>query len=355
MPRALPSGKFQARHYEKDTRTQVALGTYNTAEEAEKAEVRYAVQVEMGLVPTKGDTAKPVRVRGREPFGAYAERKLELRRQKLKRTTYHTYSFNLHAHLLPTFGHMALADITQEDVEAWWNSMEGKPHARRKGYATLSYTLKRAVRDGAIRANPCNIEGATSDVSTKRPTFGMREFLWLHDMAPDAQMKAQLWVLIGTGCRAGEMLALTWADVDLDNARITVDKHLTQYGLIDGTKSHDDGRRVLALPPQAVETLRTLYNERHPMEDDPCWITAWGLRQSYNTFCYHFCRLKNLLELGALRVHDLRHVHLTEYAKYSTQAELMAHAGHTDHRSSMRYQHPDDERQMEIVSRMAFS
>lgn len=36
------------------------------------------------------------------------------------------------------------------------------------------------------------------------------------ELSSDDQMKASLWVLLGTGVRVGEMLALDWQDVNLE-------------------------------------------------------------------------------------------------------------------------------------------
>jgi len=355
MPtRTLPSGKVQARRWDKGRAVYVSLGTFGTEEEAQKALDKADLIEEMGLVPESSATKKAPRSRGREPFGKYAERKLNLKKHRLKRTTFHTYSFNLQAHLIPTFGKVALADITPEMVETWWASMESNPHGRRKGYLLLSQTLRRAVKEGIISESPCHIEGATADPSTKRPTFTAGDFRMLHDMASDSQMRAMLWVLVGTGARAGEMLALTWGDVDLNEGTIDVNKHRTNYGTFDGTKSHDDGRRLLTMPSEAVEALRALYEERMPSPDDALCLTVYGKQMSYNTFCYRFTKLKRACGLDDLHAHDLRHVHLSEFAKHATLAETMSRAGHTDHRSALRYQHVDPAREREIVKQMQF-
>ncbi|WP_341998157.1 site-specific integrase [Microbacterium sp. LWH7-1.2] len=355
MPtRRLPSGKIQARRWDKDRATYVSLGTFDDDDAAEKAITKADLIEEMGLVPESSGTKKTPRSKGREPFAKYAERKLNLKKHKLKRTTFHTYSFNLQAHLIPTFGKTALADITPEMVETWWTTMEQNPHGRRKAYALLNQTMRRAVRERIISDNPCQVEGATKDPSKKRPTFTMGDFRMLHDLAGDDQMRAMLWVLVGTGARAGEALALRWEDIDLDAGKLDIHRHLTNYGEFDGTKSHDDGRRVLVMPSQAADALLKLFQARHPAPADRVFLTAYGKPMSYNCFSYNFVKVKRACGLDDIHAHDLRHVHLTAFGKSATLAEVMSRAGHTDYRSSLRYQHVDEERQKELVSKMSF-
>ncbi|HEY9309914.1 MAG TPA: tyrosine-type recombinase/integrase [Microbacterium sp.] len=355
MPtRKLPSGKTQARRWDKTRSKYVSLGTFDTEEAAERAITKADLIEEMGLVPESTGTKRAPRARGREKFATYAERKLNLKRHKIKRTTFHTYSFNLQAHLMPTFGSTALADISVERVETWWTTMEQNPHGRRKAYALLNQFMKRAVKERILTENPCQVEGATKDPSKKRPTFTVGDFRMLHDMADSEQMKAMLWVLVGTGARAGEALALKWEDIDLTAGRVDIHRHRTNYGEFDGTKSHEDGRRVLMMPQEATDALFRLYKSRNAVPGDYVFLTAYGKPMSYNSFSHHFVKLKLACGLDDMHAHDLRHVHLSAFAKNATLAEVMSRAGHSDYRSALRYQHVDEERQRAIVSQMTF-
>lgn len=66
-------------------------------------------------------------------------------------------------------------------------------------------------------------------------------------------------VAIGTGMRRGELCALQWRDVDLDQATIDVNRSMeeTNAGLRMKAPKSRHGRRKITLPGHAVETLRT--------------------------------------------------------------------------------------------------
>jgi len=360
MPtRKLPSGKYQATTLIEGTKKYRSLGTFETEDEARQAEsvakVEERLLKKMGLdLADTAQTAKPKVIRrkpGRTPFAEYAHRHLNLR--TLKRDSWHNYNWLLEKHLIPTFGKMALEDITTEAVEDWWiEKGKGSLHSRRQAYGFLSQVMNAAVEKRHILYSPCTIRGASKDVSAKRPTFTFGDVQMLMMLADSDQMRAQLWALLGSGGRAGEMLGLDWDRVDFENSTIRFNKHLTRTGMVDGTKSHDDGDRTLAMASDAMSALLSLYEERRPMPTDPVFLNARKKRMSYHTFSKKFVALRNAIGLEDINPHDFRHIHLSEFAKYATMKELMERAGHTDVRSALRYQHVDPARQSVIVAQM---
>lgn len=70
--------------------------------------------------------------------------------------------------------------------------------------------------------------------------------------------KALIHMLIVTGCRRGEVLGLTWRDVDFDNEQIFVNKsvsYLPKKGIFcDTTKTGDS--RYVSIPKETVSLLR---------------------------------------------------------------------------------------------------
>jgi integrase len=64
---------------------------------------------------------------------------------------------------------------------------------------------------------------------------------------------------VWVGLRKGEALALTWDDVDLDGAEVTVRGTLRRVpgvGLVVNKPKSEGGTRTVALPPIAVDALR---------------------------------------------------------------------------------------------------
>ncbi|WP_164479547.1 site-specific integrase [Microbacterium sp. Y-01] len=342
--RQLKSGRWQVRVW--DGTAYASLGTYPTEDEAKIVVLKFRA----GVFSEPKQTPAPI-PRGREKFGKFALEVIQSRKHTLSPSTYHFHLWNLDAHLKP-FENVALADVTYSAIVKWWHSMDDKPNSRKSAYGTLSTVMKRAVKLGKIPSSPCMIEGASKDFSKPRPLVPTDDIKMMMLVCTDQQMLASLWVLLGTGCRIGELLALTWADVDLNEGTIRIDKHLTIHGIQRGTKAHADGKRTLIMPEEATDALRTLSRSRVPMPDVPVFLNARGGRLTYHKYRQRFTALRDSVGLTNVNIHDLRHIHLTEYARHATLREVMDRAGHTDVASAMRYQHASPERERAIVEKL---
>jgi integrase len=128
--------------------------------------------------------------------------------------------------------------------------------------------MRLAARHGAVAVNPTR-EVARIDSKPKRKPRALtsdRRGEWLSALAADE--KAQRWdlvdltlVMLATGCRIGECLAIGWSDVDLDAGQIAIEWRLirvTGEGLrrVPSTKTGVKGERLLALPSWAVAVLK---------------------------------------------------------------------------------------------------
>lgn len=265
MPtRQLPSGKWQARIYDKDAGRYVSLGTFATEKEATHAVIR----AEAGVDPVEKLTTPKAIPKGREKFERFALEVIQSRKHTWSDTTYHAHLWRLDSTLKPFHG-VSLADITYSRVAKWWTSLESRPNARKVAYGTLSVVMRRAVKLGKIPSSPCMIEGATRDFSKKRPTFHPEDVRMLLVLNTDPLMKAALLLLLGTGCRVGELLALNWDDLDLVQGTVHIHRHLTAYGVKEGTKSHADGERRLIMPSEAVQALVALARVHVPVPGYP--------------------------------------------------------------------------------------
>jgi integrase len=76
---------------------------------------------------------------------------------------------------------------------------------------------------------------------------------------------------LSSGARRGELLALNWANVDLDAGTIKIERSLeqTKAGLRYKAPKTKNGRRVVSLPPIAVDALRA--HRRRQLEFEWFW------------------------------------------------------------------------------------
>jgi integrase len=129
-----------------------------------------------------------------------------------------------------------------------------------------------------------------------------------------------LYVLaVHTGMRQGELLALRWQDVDIENAVVSVRRSLTRSGgkVVFGEPKTKKSRRSIRLTPQAVEALRShLERQLRDMEILGDRYQDQGLVFTTNTGApidpsnLRQCSFVPLLKRAGLphmRFHDLRH------------------------------------------------
>lgn len=124
-----------------------------------------------------------------------------------------------------------------------------------------------------------------------------------------------------TGMRRGELLALDWADIDLDGQRLLI-------------RTSKNGRpRILPLSPSTVALLRG----ENVKEQKVIPITANCLRSGFE-------RAKAVAAVG-LRFHDLRHEAISRFFELGlTIPEVQLISGHRTMSQLSRYSHPDVDR-----------
>jgi integrase len=166
-------------------------------------------------------------------------------------------------HLKPRLGGVKLAKLNALHIEGLYADMhrdEIGPFAIRSAADVLSIALNAAVRLKLISSNPA--------AAVKKPKTPKREMLCLNDAqakavltaAAGAPVGALVVAALGTGCRQGELLALTWEDVDLKNGTLTVRRSLaqTKAGFVTKEPKTSASRRTLTLPGFVVEALTAL-------------------------------------------------------------------------------------------------
>lgn len=174
------------------------------------------------------------------------------------------------------FGGVRLSEATVPRVDRFLKATTANhgPGTAKTARTVLQHTLAIAVRHGAIRSNPVRDAGriiqarkpvVAPDVATVRE---MQSLMRAYDATPDkrgAKRTADLGdvfaLYTGTGARTAEILALRWADVDLDSTPATVTITATVAIGADGKifrQEHpktDTSRRELKLPQFAVDVL----------------------------------------------------------------------------------------------------
>src|SRR3954453_199709 len=142
-----------------------------------------------------------------------------------KQATIDLYATIARSHLVPKLGSLPLDRLRPSDVEALVLAKRRaglSASSVRTIYAVLRAALDVAVRDGLIQRNPA--------AQVKRPAVERKDAGYLSAQQAEAlleairgdRLEALYRVMLATGLRRGEALALHWRDVDLDAAVLRV-------------------------------------------------------------------------------------------------------------------------------------
>lgn len=170
-------------------------------------------------------------------FSRYIKTKSELRS-----STYSHYLYTFNTYVKDTFGKMLIKDIKYSDVLYFYHDLIQN---RDLDIGTVEHVhtivhpaLKLAVRDNMIRNNPS--DGVMAELKKKlKKKHQARRALTIEQQKAFVKYVRESkefyrWhplfvVLLGTGCRIGEVVGLRWEDIDIENRTIDINHSVTYY------------------------------------------------------------------------------------------------------------------------------
>ena len=178
----------------------------------------------------------------------------------------------LYNHLIPIFGSLRLAKLSVSYIQSFINDLS----TQIVHYAVVHSINRRVLQYGvSLQLLPFN--PARDIILPKQPK---RENTAIKFIASD-DLKALLLhmeklafkkysyyldyvlysVLLATGCRFGEVVALEWSDIDLENGTISISKNYNRFLKLIGTPKSKAGVRTISIDKKTVNMLR-LYKNR---------------------------------------------------------------------------------------------
>jgi integrase len=168
-----------------------------------------------------------------------------------KETTKVMYAGVARTHILASaIGRLTLDRVRPSHVEGWVVELRRKGLADstvRSAYTILRAVLDAAVRDGALASNPAAIVRRPRVTATEAPHLTPAQIADLLRAAEDTRYAPLFALLVHTGLRRGEALALRWSDVDPEKGLLRV----------RGTLARVQGR-LLVTEPKTVKSRRSV-------------------------------------------------------------------------------------------------
>jgi integrase len=291
------------------------------------------------------DGYDPLRVieleRGAKTVAGMCARFIEDHLPELRMKTAADYRSMIEREILPAIGRLKLVDVKPDDIDGLHRKISrghgehrARPYRANRVAALLSKIFNLAVhRWQWLEVNP--VRGLKRNQESKRERYlvngelqRLSEALAVHE---DRQAANIIRLLLLTGARRSEVLAMRWADLNLTNGTWTKPASTTKQKKTHVTPLSAPARQLLAELNESAETNAEFV-----------FPGRWGGHRAEIRQAWHdLCRAANI---KGVRVHDLRHSFASQLASSGFSLPVIgALLGHSQPATTARYAHLFDE------------
>ena len=239
---------------------------------------------------------------------------------RLKPKTYEVYETQSVYNILPFLGDIPLKDLNSLQIQKYINKKAETLSSStvRKQFNILNSCLEKAVANEMINKNPCEHIELPVLEQKEIKAFTREEEQKFLECAKEDPLYTLFVVALDTGIRLGELLALTWSDIDFESEEIRVNKNLIFVKDFEGSTGRKNTLKVQDTPKTKSSTRKV-----------PVTVRALKLLQSLKSdrvlvFCTKtnnylsprnvqrsFVRVALRAGLDGCNFHSLRHTYAT--------------------------------------------
>lgn len=244
-----------------------------------------------------------------------------------------TYQQQVAERIKPSLGSIKLAALTAWDIEEASAKWETGANTTRNTLGTLSGILQAAVRARLITENPARLARKPAKPTVKFDLFTRAELRLILDAGLARQDRSTFAVLVGTGCRIGEAIALKPDDFNPTTGRLAIRRTWTPHGI--GT-------------PKSRRSLRTIRvdAELHPL------LLAGVPNCHYGSAIWRWKAMLKELGIRARGVHQIRHSWASHAIALGIPvADVASYLGDTVATIVATYCHPTGTEPSEVMAR----
>jgi len=217
-------------------------------------------------------------------LGAYLARwVVEVR--NIRPATRHGYEVVVDHHLAPTIGHIPLRDLQPRHVESMLAALAPtmSPKTLRNIHTVLRRALGQAVRAGLVNRNVASREFVDAPrVPTVEPrSLTLDEVRRFREACRGDRQEALYVLALGTGLRLGELLGLSWGDIDGDLVSVRNELVRRDGAYQREAPKTERSRRIVPLAPALVALLAQHRNRLAaegyvPISTGPVFVNTTG-------------------------------------------------------------------------------
>jgi integrase len=253
--------------------------------------------------------------------------------QRVRASTLASYQGHIDHHIKPRIGRKKLRKLTVKDVEGMMTAIAAEQITLPDGTtrqktanatinlvrATLRASLSSAVKWEYVRQNVAGLADPRPIRRQRVKPMEPEEVIRFLRLTTKDTLGMLYVVAVHTGLRQGELLALTWYNVDLDAGVLRVTHTVTA---VDGKLARtapktEQSERALMLSTPAIEALREQRRRIHEwelaatsrwQENNLVFPSTLGTFLNGSNVTHRFQKQLELHQFPKHRFHDLRHL-----------------------------------------------
>ena len=289
----------------------------------------------------------------------------------IRPSTMNYYHRNIEQHIIPAIGDIPLNKLTTRDLQKLYNDLQSNGRLRKvqkkkkpglsnstvRGiHMMLHNALDRAMKEKLILSNPTEnciipkIEKQEMKILRPDPISSYLNAAERRNALP------MFYLELVSGLRKGELTALLWSDLDIQNRTISVSKQYVKNPngelALTRPKTETSVRKV-SIPQEAVDLLISEH-DKHP--DNPYMFPSPITGEMYYPDSIVNLHKKILKDAGLphIRFHDLRHTFATLALQNGVDVKTVSSMlGHYDAGFTLRtYTHATRQMQQKAAEKM---
>ena len=289
----------------------------------------------------------------------------EDKKQYVKRSTFAAYTLLIENHILPLFGETTLVEEQDVQTFVFRKLNEGLSHKTIKDILiVLKMILRFGVKNQMMEYRQIDIKFPTErdnhsiDILSRSHQKQIMEYIQSHFTFKNLG----IYICLSAGMRIGEICALTWDDLDVENGIIHVQKTIQRIYIVGESRKHTE---VILDTPKTKNSIREI-----PMTKDllkmlrpikkivnGCFyvLTNEPTPTEPRTYRNYYKQFMQSLGLPSMKFHGLRHSFATRCIEskcdYKTVSVLL---GHSNISTTLNlYVHPNLEQKKKCMEQMS--
>lgn len=248
-------------------------------------------------------------------------------------------------HLIPDLGKIKLTQLKPEHIQHYYseklksNRLHGQglisPGTVRHHHMAIHCALRMAVRWGLLSRNVADAVDAPRNQPPEMHVMNEGDIHAALEAAKGTPYYVIFYLLIYSGMRRSELLALRWNDAELLMCQISVSRALHQLNdgsIIFRQPKTAKSRRTIALPPSAAlllkaykeeMTVRRMLTGTPLREDDLIFSDSDNKPMLPDHVTQAWRRLAKKVGLKNIRLHDIRHTHASLLLKQGIHPKIV--------------------------------